>query len=173
MNARLHPVFAAILQQAAEAPLQIRRAQYVSRLARMDWQFEHAAAEQWRKGRAELDALQKLRSELDAQHVLWNRHAPAEYCTHDHVRTFKDFTGHAPVTVEWSEVDGVPRVIAVVAEVAGVGPRSITPDLTPECLARYQAKLEQLLSGATAVADEYERQDAEEASFERTFGAHA
>ena len=169
----LHPIFAGILAQVAAVPSQVRRAEYVSRLLRMDWQFEHAAAEQWRKGRAELDALQKLREELDAQHVLWNRHAAPDYCTHDHVRSFKDFTGHAPVTVEWSEIDDVPRVIAVVIEVTGVGPRSITPDLTPECLARYQAKLDQLVASADRVADQFDQDAAEEACFERMTGAHA
>lgn len=157
MNAHMHPVFAGILQQAVQAPQQISRAQYVSRLLRMDWQFEHAAAEQWRKGRAELDALITLRQELDAQHVLWNRHVPPEYRTNDHVRAFKDFTGHAPVTVEWSEIDGAPRVIAVVIEVSGIGPRSITPDLTAECMARYQDKLTQLVASADQAADELAR----------------
>lgn len=172
-NSHLHPIFAGILAQAAAVPSQVRRAEYVSRLLRMDWQFEHAPAEQWRKGRAELEALQKLREEIDAQHVLWNRHAAAEYCTHDHVRSFKDFTGHAPVTVEWSEIDGAPRVIAVVIEITGVGPRSITPDLTPECLARYQAKLDQLVASADQFADKFEQDAAEEACFERMTGAHA
>lgn len=152
MTTALHPIFAGILAQAAAVPTQVRRAEYVSRLARMDWQFEHAPAEQWRKGRAELDALQKLREELDAQHVLWNRHAAAEYCTHDHVRTFKDFAGTHPVTVEWSEIQGRPRVIAVVIEGSAGAPLPVTQAITPELLARYQAQLEQLVAKAEQVA---------------------
>lgn len=144
MNAPLHPLIAGILSQAAELPLQVRRAEYVSRLLKMDWQFEHAPAEQWRRGRDELKALVALRAEIDPTHRIWNRHAPADYRTHNSVRVFRDFTGSEPVTVEWTEIDGVPRVIAVVVNVTDKVVRPITDTLTPARLDELQAKLNEL-----------------------------
>lgn len=144
MNAPLHPLIAGILSQAAELPLQVRRAEYVSRLLKMDWQFEHAPAEQWRRGRDELKALVALRAEIDPTHRIWNRHAPADYRTHNSVRVFRDFTGPEPVTVEWTEIDGVPRVIAVVVNVTDKVVRPITDTLTPARLDELQAKLNEL-----------------------------
>lgn len=75
----VHPIFQGILGTIQQAPDQIRRAEYVSRLRRMDWQFEHAPGEQWRRGRAELQALRELQTDLDPDAELWNRNAPFEY----------------------------------------------------------------------------------------------
>lgn len=148
MNAPLHPLIAGILSQAAELPLQVRRAEYASRLIKFDWQFEHAPAEQWRRGRDELRALVALRAELDPTHKIWNRHAPEGYRTlPSTVRAFCDFTGPEPVTVEWAEIDGAPRVIAVVVNVTDKVVRPITDTLTPARLDELQAKLNELWAG--------------------------
>lgn len=75
----VHPIFSGILSGIEQTPIQIRRAQYVSRLRRMDWAFEHAPAEQWRAGRAELIALRELQIDVDPEAQLWNCNAPFEY----------------------------------------------------------------------------------------------
>lgn len=148
MTAAIHPIFASILAQAAELPAQVRRAEYASRLIRMDWEFEHAPAEQWRSGRAELRALEQLRDELDPLHSIWNRHAKGKYLTHGCVRSFKDFTGPVPVVIEWAMVGGTPRITAVVVNIAGKGPCSIGGELSPQAMARYETKLQALLASA-------------------------
>lgn len=144
MNAPLHPLIAGILSQAAQLPIQVRRAEYAGRLIKFDWEFEHAAAEQWRRSRDELKALTALRAEVDPTHRIWNRHAPAQYRTHSSVRVFRDFTGPEPVTVEWTEINGAPRVIAVVVQVTDKVVRPITDTLTPGRLDELQAKLNEL-----------------------------
>lgn len=75
----LHPLFAAILGNVKEQPEQLRRAEYVSRLMKMDWEFEHAARIQRNAGKAELNALYELQAELDPLAELWNRHAKFPY----------------------------------------------------------------------------------------------
>lgn len=150
MNAPMHPLIAGILSQAAQLPIQVRRADYVSQLIRFDWQFEHAPAEQWRRGRDGLKELVALRAELDPTHRIWNRHAPEQYRTlPTTVRAFKDFTGPEPVTVEWAEINGQPRVIAVVVQVTDKIVRPITDTLPEERLDELQAKLNELWVGQT------------------------
>src|SRR5690606_4938923 len=76
----LHPIFAGILNQAAEAPVQVRRAEYASRLARMDWSFEYSdCGNTYCRGRAELYALMQLQIELDPTASIWNRNATEQY----------------------------------------------------------------------------------------------
>lgn len=148
MNAPLQPLIAGILSQAAELPLQVRRAEYASRLIKFDWEFEHAPREQWRRGTDELKALVALRAELDPTHRIWNRHATEGYRTQPTtVRAFCDFTGPEPVTVEWAEINGAPRVIAVVVQVKGKVVRPITETLTPTRLDELQAKLNEMWVG--------------------------
>ena len=144
MNAPLHPLIAGILSQAAQLPVQVRRAEYASRLVKFDWEFEHAPAEQWRAGRDELKALVALRAELDPTHRIWNRHASQQYRTHDSVRAFRDYTGPEPVTVEWTEINGAPQVIAVVVNITYKIVRPITETLPPARLRDLQAKLNEL-----------------------------
>jgi hypothetical protein len=135
----MHPLFSSILDSAAQAPIQIERAAYVSRLIRMDWSFEFADdGAVYRQGKAELAALMAIREAIDADHALWNKHAPHQYMVLKDVHSFKDFTGNAPVTVEWIAGESGPVVIAVVVETPS-GPRSIQQDIKPEALARYQA----------------------------------
>lgn len=86
----VHPLFAGVLASIEQAPEQIRRAQYVSRLVRMDWQFEHAPSEQWRAGKEELMALRELQISIDPDAELWNRHAPFEYLITRRVKVVSD-----------------------------------------------------------------------------------
>lgn len=86
MQANVHPIFGAILQQAAELPVQVRRADYVSRLIRMDWAFEHADGDVYRRGRDELIALRQLQVELDPTASHWNKYAVGQYRAHRLVR---------------------------------------------------------------------------------------
>lgn len=80
MPEQLHPIFASLLDTIKNQPLQIKRADYVARLVRMDWEFERADDARWyRAGRDELRALQAMRSEVDPTGSLWNRHAPESY----------------------------------------------------------------------------------------------
>ncbi len=89
-SSNVHPVFAGILAGIQQAPEQIKRAQYVARLIKMDWQFEHAPAEQWRAGKVELTALRELQAEIDPSAELWNRHAPFEYLVTRRVKVVCD-----------------------------------------------------------------------------------
>lgn len=86
MNQALHPVFADILRDASLIPAQLRRAEYVSRILKMDWDFEQAPAEQWRAGRDELVCLRRLQVEVDPTAALWNQHAPEGYKAHQRVK---------------------------------------------------------------------------------------
>ena len=86
----VHPIFAGILADIQQAPEQIKRAQYISRLTKMDWQFEHVPAEQWRAGKVELTALRELQAEIDPSAELWNRHAPFEYLVTRRVKVVCD-----------------------------------------------------------------------------------
>jgi hypothetical protein len=71
--------FKAALGRAEEAKC-LRRAEYVSALLKMDWQFEHADDHRvWEAGRAELVRLRDLRYFLDTDHALWKKHAPKEF----------------------------------------------------------------------------------------------
>jgi hypothetical protein len=150
MIGNLHPLFSSILASAAQVPEQVARAEYVSRLTKMDWAFEIADdGAVYRKGRAELSDMMKLRESIDADHQLWNRHAPSRYRTVQDVCTFQDFAGNAPATVEWIAGYSGPLVIAVVVDTTG-GPRSIHNDLSRDALARYQAKAEQIAAQKVA-----------------------
>jgi len=143
-TATLHPTFNAILAGVQAMPVQIARAQYVGRLAAFDWTHEQADdMSVVRRGRAELAELRKLREQLDPDHALWNRHAPEWMHTVTTVHTFKDFTGKAPVTVEWVATIHGPRVIAVVVETPQ-GPCAIQEALRPEVMDRYQEKANRL-----------------------------
>ena len=105
MNQALHPVFAGILRDAAAIPAQLRRAEYVSRLLAMDWEFEHAASEQWRVGRDELLALRRLQVEVDPTASLWNQHAPAGYKAHQRIKVaITHLDGRREVTWVTSQV---------------------------------------------------------------------
>lgn len=148
----LHPVFAGILAQAANVPVQIERAQYVSRLCKMDWGFEQSSCgDAYRRGKAEFAALKALRDRIDPGHELWNRHAPEWVHVAQPVHTFRDFTGKAPVLVEWMHTPLGPRMIAVVVETSD-GPHSIQQDLSPAALKRYQDKVECVAAQRAGVA---------------------
>lgn len=135
-NSAAHPAFAGTLAAVEQAPVQLRRAEYVSRLIRMDWEYEsadmHAAVV---RGRAELAALKVAREELDADHALWKRHAPEWAWPEVPVRTFKDFAGECPVTVEWVHTMHGPRLLAVVVDLARDVKR-IDQALSPEVMQR-------------------------------------
>lgn len=80
MQPNVHPIFAAVLQQAAELPVQVRRADYISRLIKMDWEYEHSDdASVRRRWREELIALRQLQVELDPSASHWNKYAPGIY----------------------------------------------------------------------------------------------
>lgn len=78
--ASIHPTIAAALAPHIGDSLQMRRAQYVSALKRMDWLHEwsddHRA---WTSGRAELTRLRAQQAELDPTGELWRRHAHQSY----------------------------------------------------------------------------------------------
>ena len=82
----VNPLIAQVLRAAADIPAQLRRAEYVSRLLKMDWQFEHAPAEQWRAGRDELAQLRRLQIEVDPTAKFWNLHAPEPYQARQRVK---------------------------------------------------------------------------------------
>jgi hypothetical protein len=74
------------LDQLAAAPVmglcalaQGRRADYIRRLQRMDWAFEHAEGQAHRKGKAELAALVDLQIEIDRTAMLWDRYAKHQH----------------------------------------------------------------------------------------------
>lgn len=141
-NTHLHPVFAEIIASAAAMPAQVERAAYVSRLLKMDWAYAQSDdGAVYRAGVSELAALKELRARLDPGHEIWNRHAPEWAHEQQAVHTFRDFTGNAPVVVEWVSTELGPRVIAVVVETAG-GPHAITADLSSAALDRYQRQAE-------------------------------
>lgn len=94
----------------------ITRSLYVSRLIRMDWQFEHAEGDTYQRGRAELAALKIIRAQIDADCTIWNRYAPPIYRVNNTIRTFTDFAGDVPVTVEWCVTLGEPHILAVVVD---------------------------------------------------------
>lgn len=105
MNAALHPVFASILRDAELIPAQLRRAEYASRLLKMDWEFEHAPAEQWRAGRDELLALRRLQVEVDPTAKFWNLHAPEAYKARHRVKVaITHLDGRRDVTWVTSQV---------------------------------------------------------------------
>lgn len=78
-DAQLHSVFAGILATIEQAPLQLKRAEYVARLIKMDWAFDFAPYEQWAKGRDELAALRQMQAEVDPSGELWNKHAHPDF----------------------------------------------------------------------------------------------
>jgi uncharacterized protein (DUF58 family) len=125
-------------------PLPMRRAEYVSRLARLGFFFEHGGACD-HMARDEVARLKLIRAEIDADGDLWNKHAPLRFQDKYPIHTFCDFTGHSPVTVEWVRYPQGPKVIAVVVE-TNRGPKTIHQDLNAEALARYQAKCEEIAS---------------------------
>lgn len=77
ITSNVRPIFSGIL---AGQPDQLRRAQYASRLIRMDWEFDRSDdGRAYRAGRDELQALRELQAELDPDAEIWNRHAPLQY----------------------------------------------------------------------------------------------
>jgi len=80
----LHPLFAGILAtcgmpQSGDVSA-LRRAQYVSDLRRMDWQFEHSDDHQvWRRGRDELVRLRAEQAEIDPDGALWRANANPDF----------------------------------------------------------------------------------------------
>lgn len=101
----VNPLIAQVLRDAASIPAQLRRAEYVSRLLKMDWQFEHAPAEQWRAGRDELAQLRRLQIETDPTAKFWNLHAPDAYKARQRVKVaITHLDGHRDVTWVTSQV---------------------------------------------------------------------
>ena len=101
----VNPLIAQVLRTAAEIPMQLRRAEYVSRLLKMDWQFEHAPAEQWRAGRDELAQLRRLQVEVDPTAKFWNLHAPESYKARQRVKVaITHLDGRRDVTWVTSQV---------------------------------------------------------------------
>jgi len=101
----VNPLIAQVLRAAADIPAQLRRAEYVSRLLKMDWQFEHAAAEQWRAGRDELAALRRLQIQADPTAKFWNLHAPEHYQARQRVKVaITHLDGRRDVTWVTSQV---------------------------------------------------------------------
>lgn len=120
----VHPLIAGILDQSAQLPAQVRRAEYVSRLIRMDWQFEFADdARPYRAGRDELMALRQLQIELDPTAQLWNRHVPAQYRATRMV-SVKCKTADGAISTTWITTNA-PNidVSAVMMEMHGIGTR--------------------------------------------------
>lgn len=148
VSAPVHAVFAGILADAASIPLQLRRAQYVSRLARMDWDFEHSDdGAVTRRGREDLAMLRQLQRELDPDHVLWQRHAPEWMWPTPPVHAFQDFTGPAPVTVEWLRTVHGARLLSVFVDTKERGACGITSVLSPKVLEDLQRKVEHVAGG--------------------------
>ena len=101
----VNPLIAQVLRDAASIPAQLRRAEYVSRLLKMDWQFEHAPAEQWRAGRDELAQLRRLQIEADPTAKFWNLHAPDAYKARQRVKVaITHLDGRRDVTWVTSQV---------------------------------------------------------------------
>ena len=101
----VNPLIAQVLRDAAGIPAQLRRAEYVSRLLKMDWQFEHAPAEQWRAGRDELAQLRRLQAEVDPTAKFWNLHAPDAYKARQRVKVaITHLDGRREVTWVTSQV---------------------------------------------------------------------
>lgn len=130
-----------------QAPVELERARYVARLIKMDWQFEHAEGNAYRAGRQELNALKDLRARLDPKCELWNRYVPRIYQADNEIRSFLDFAGRAAVTVEWSLVNGTPRILAVVTSGGG----DVFQALSPAVLDDYQRKAQAILDQAAAL----------------------
>jgi hypothetical protein len=61
------------------ALVQGRRTDYIGRLQRMDWAFERAEGQAYRKGKAELAALVDLQLELDRTAMMWDRFAKHQH----------------------------------------------------------------------------------------------
>lgn len=79
-HGNVHQIFAGILSGIEQQPEQLRRAQYVSRLVRMDWEFERSDdGRAHRAGRDELQALRELQADIDPDAEIWNRYAPLQY----------------------------------------------------------------------------------------------
>ena len=133
-GAGVHPLIAGILANVQEQPEQLRRAEYVSRLRRMDWEFEHAARIQRNKGAAELKELQDLQAELDPQAELWNRHAKFPYLITRSVKVSADMPdgGHVCDLIKTNRhsID----ICQAFAEKYGLAPNTkidVTPILSP------------------------------------------
>ena len=144
-NAHVHPAVAQALNAASGIPVQLRRADYVSRLTRLGHWCELHEAYGDNMARDEEGRLRLMRDELDPDGELWNKHAPIQFRDAYEVRTFKDFTGACPVTVEWVLYPQGAKVVAVVVETAA-GPKTIHTELSIGALARYQLQAEQLAS---------------------------
>lgn len=141
-NAHVHPVMAEAISRAAAIPTQLRRADYVARLARLD-RYVDLGPECSHMVRDEEQRLRLVRAEIDPTGELWNKHAPIQFRDASQVHTFIDFTGTCPVTVEWVQHPTGVQVIAVVVEHAQ-GPKTIHQDLSIAALSRYQLQAETL-----------------------------
>lgn len=65
---------------ADKSTLQARRAEYVSRLIRHDWDYAYSDDyNAFLRGQRERDALNALQSQVDPDYALWNKHAPEGY----------------------------------------------------------------------------------------------
>ena len=78
----LHPTFAAILGNIEGQAQQLKRTEFVTGMARMDWEFEYGDDRRvYREGVATLAALRRDQLDIDPAGLLWNKHAPAYYRT--------------------------------------------------------------------------------------------
>lgn len=67
-------------KHALTSSREVRRAQYVVDLKRMDWQFEHSDDQNaWRSGTNELKRLRTEQREVDQDGVLWRLHAHPDF----------------------------------------------------------------------------------------------
>jgi hypothetical protein len=123
----------------------LRRADYIARLLRLGCLATVSDSLGDNNARDEEGRLRILRAEIDPDGSLWAKHAPLRFQDKHLVNTFKDFTGTSPVTIEWARLPKGPTVIAVVVE-TNRGPKTFHADLSPEALARYQAKCEEIAS---------------------------
>lgn len=123
MQANVHPILAAVLQQAAELPVQVRRAEYISRLIRMDWAFEYAEGDAYRRGRDELIALRQLQIELDPTASHWNKYATEGYRANRLVRVVCALPDGGTDTTWLTTAAANIDIAAVMMERHGVGSR--------------------------------------------------
>lgn len=76
------PSLADLLGNLEGQAQQLKRAAFVTRLARMDWSFEYTDdGRVYRKGVAELAALRLEQLDTDPTAQLWNKHVPEIYRT--------------------------------------------------------------------------------------------
>lgn len=124
MQPNVHPIFAAVLQQAAELPVQVRRADYISRLIRMDWEYEHCDDEAVRRRwRGELINLRQLQVGLDPTASHWNKYAQGVYRANRLVRVVCTLPDGGTDTTWLTTAAPNIDIAAVMMERHGVGTR--------------------------------------------------